>query len=283
MANKTTKKPEAKAKPAAKPAKSATKPAPAARPRGPRALVVAHHESKQALAKSLAESLAREDEDTDIITARLSKASNQQLLRLQRVAETVKKQFGGRAKLIAAIGTAERKSTDKDYLAKLDQLSLPNLLQLATAAQRRALGLDFFGQHLELLLLRGVEFELAAHALDHARTEFCPVLLGIATPAVAVSATGQAAGDQRRAGDTEEGTFEPVFHESLPCMEIGSIRETRWCNRTAAKSFRGGFGVFRFIAARRRQAPAQRRAPQPRSHFAPSLRACWCRHAALPA
>jgi NAD(P)-dependent dehydrogenase (short-subunit alcohol dehydrogenase family) len=139
MANKTTtkKKPEAKA-PAKK---AAAKPAPAAKPaaaRGPHALVIARHTSKEALAKSLAGALAREDEDTDIIAGRLSKASNQQLLRLQQVAETVKKKFGGRDKLIAAIGTAERKSTDKDYLAKLDRLSLPNLLELATAAQRRA-------------------------------------------------------------------------------------------------------------------------------------------------
>src|ERR1700733_9547438 len=130
---KPTKKAATKAEPGSKPA---AKPAPAAR--GPRAAMLARHGSKQALAKSLAEAVARPDEDTDIIAARLGKASNSQLLRLHHVAETVKAKFGGREKLIAAIGPAERKVKDKDYLAKLDTLSLPNLLDLANAAQRRA-------------------------------------------------------------------------------------------------------------------------------------------------
>lgn len=137
------KKPAAKKAAAPKKAEKTTKAAaaaPAAKPaaRGPRAAVIAKHTSKAALAKSLAEVVARADEDTDQIVERLTKASNQQLLRLQHVAETVKKKFGGRDKLIAAIGTAEKKSTDKDYLAMLDTLSLPHLLDLATSAQRRA-------------------------------------------------------------------------------------------------------------------------------------------------
>ncbi len=151
MANKTaTTKTATKATAKAKPAKGAAakgaktekaepaakaKPAPA---RGPRALLVARHGSKEALAKTLAEAVARADEDTDVIADRLRKASNRQLLRLHAVAETVKTKFGGRDKLIAAIGQAERKAKDKDYLAKLETLSLPNLLELATAAQRRA-------------------------------------------------------------------------------------------------------------------------------------------------
>jgi hypothetical protein len=110
----------------------------AANPRHPKARVAAFHGGKVALAKTLAESLAREDEDTDIIADRLNKASNTQLLRLSRVVETVKEKFGSREKLIAAIGNAEHKTKDKDYLAKLDALSLPHLLELATAHQRRA-------------------------------------------------------------------------------------------------------------------------------------------------
>ncbi len=107
-------------------------------PRHPKARVVALHKSKQELAKSLAESIARDDEDTDIIANRLEKASNTQLLRLQHVVETVKEKYGSREKLIAAIGTAEKKSGDKDYLAMLDTLSLPNLLDLARSHERRA-------------------------------------------------------------------------------------------------------------------------------------------------
>jgi|HEX4318239.1 enoyl-[acyl-carrier-protein] reductase (NADH) len=139
----TAKKPAAKATPkktaAAPKAKAAATAAPAAKiVRGPRAAVIAKHKSKAELAKSLADVVASSTDDTDALVARLSKASNQQLLRLQHVAETVKKKFGGRDKLIAAIGTAEKKSKDKDYLAKLEALSLPNLLDLATSAQRRA-------------------------------------------------------------------------------------------------------------------------------------------------
>jgi hypothetical protein len=57
-----------------------------------------------------------------------------QLLRLQQVVATVKAKYGSRAKLIEAIGNASKKSKDKDYLAKLDSFSLPQLLDLAKSA-----------------------------------------------------------------------------------------------------------------------------------------------------
>jgi indole-3-glycerol phosphate synthase len=107
-------------------------------PRHPRARVAAAHGDKASLAKSLAESLARADEDTGVIAERLRTASNTQLLRLQHVVETVKAKYGDRAKLIAKLGDVEHKSKDKDYLAKLDTLSLPNLLDLAQSHERRA-------------------------------------------------------------------------------------------------------------------------------------------------
>ena len=106
--------------------------------RHPRARLVAAYGSKEQLAKTLAATLAREDQDTDILAATLKKASNQQLLRLAQATETVKKKWGNRDKLIAAIGTAQKKSTDKDFLAKLDTYSLPHLIDLATSAERAA-------------------------------------------------------------------------------------------------------------------------------------------------
>jgi hypothetical protein len=75
--------------------------------------------------------LARADEDTGALETRLAKASNAQLLRLQRASQKLKDKYGSRDKLIAAIGTATQKSKDKDYLAKLDSYSLPQLLDLA--------------------------------------------------------------------------------------------------------------------------------------------------------
>ena len=94
--------------------------------------------SKEALAKALSPILAKADEDTDQLEARLKTASNTQLLRLQKVADAVKSKYGSRAGLIEAIGKSESKSKDKDFIAKLETLSLPNLLDIARAADRRA-------------------------------------------------------------------------------------------------------------------------------------------------
>jgi hypothetical protein len=158
MATKKTEKTDKKAP--AKKAKATTRKAPAAKkaatkaapkekkapkepvkmgPRHPRARVLATSQgSKEALAKALAPALTRDDEDTDAVEARLKTASNAQLLRLQRVSETVKQKYGSRDGLIEAIGKSENKTKDKDYLAKLAKLSLPNLLDLAASAERRA-------------------------------------------------------------------------------------------------------------------------------------------------
>jgi len=133
-----TKKAAPKAETKAKAAKAPKAETADAKPRHPRARVAAAHGSKEALAKSLADALAKSDEDSGIIADRLRTASNSQLLRLQHVVETVKAKYGDRAKLIAKIGGAENKSKDKDYLAKLDTFSLPQLLDLAQAHEKRA-------------------------------------------------------------------------------------------------------------------------------------------------
>jgi len=126
--------PKAKAK-----AKPKTKPAPVkVGPRHPMARVIAAHGSKAALAAAIAKALARADQDTGTLESQLKKASNAQLLRLQRATQTLKEKFGDRTKLIAAIGAASNKGKDKDYLAKLDTYSLPQLLDIAAASQRAA-------------------------------------------------------------------------------------------------------------------------------------------------
>lgn len=107
-------------------------------PRHPKARVADAHGSKAALAKAIAPLLARAAEDTGALEVRLQKASNAQLLRLQRATQTLKAKFGDREKLIAAIGAATRKAKDKDYLARLDSYSLPQLLDLAAASSARA-------------------------------------------------------------------------------------------------------------------------------------------------
>ena len=114
--------------------KTETKPA---LPRHPRARLVQLHKSKEELAKSLASSIAGEHDDEGALAERLRVASNSQLLRLSHVVETVHQKYGSRAKLIEAIGTAEKKSSDKDYLARLGTFSLPRLLDLAVSHERR--------------------------------------------------------------------------------------------------------------------------------------------------
>jgi hypothetical protein len=114
------------------PVKKGPKPAPKAQgPRHPKARVAAAHGGKEALAKSLAASLAIGDESASDVESRLKTASNAQLLHLAAVAEKVKAKWGSRDKLIAAIGAAEKKSKDQDFLTKLGSYSLPQLVDLA--------------------------------------------------------------------------------------------------------------------------------------------------------
>jgi hypothetical protein len=124
----------------AAPAEKKEKKAPVAQgPRHPAARVKATSQgSKEAIAKALAPTLAFGDDDKDTVESRLKTASNAQLLRLQKIADQVKQKFGSREGLIEAIGKTEKKSGDKDYIAKLETLSLPNLFDLATSAERRA-------------------------------------------------------------------------------------------------------------------------------------------------
>ena len=136
MATKKTTAAPAPKTPKAPVAQKAAPSAAASGPRHPHGRVVAKHESKASLAKTLAATLAHGDTDATVLESRLARASNQQLLRLQKVSETVKARFGGRDKLIAAISDAHKKSKDKDFVAKLASYSLPQLLALAPAQAR---------------------------------------------------------------------------------------------------------------------------------------------------
>ncbi|MDX2090055.1 MAG: hypothetical protein SFX73_19515 [Kofleriaceae bacterium] len=107
-------------------------------PRHPKARVVAKHGDKAALAKALAPSLVRGEEKADEVEARLKTASNSQLLRLQKAVTTLTSKWGSRDKLIAAIGAAQKKSKDRDFIAKLETYSLPQLIDLGLAADRSA-------------------------------------------------------------------------------------------------------------------------------------------------
>lgn len=139
MASKKTSTKTAAPKAAAKKTAAAPKKAPkaAAKPQGPRhpkGRVTENHKGKAELAKALASSLAFGDDNADTVAGRLKTASNTQLLRLQKVVETVKSKWGSRDKLIAAIAEGGKKSKDKDYVAKLSTYSLPQLVDLARSS-----------------------------------------------------------------------------------------------------------------------------------------------------
>jgi hypothetical protein len=97
------------------------------------------HGTKEKLVSTLVGMLGEqgEGEDAESLKTRLLTASNKQLLHLADVVAEVKKRYGSRDKLIAAIGTAVGQAKDKDYLGKLGSFSLPKLLDLAKAAERR--------------------------------------------------------------------------------------------------------------------------------------------------
>ena len=139
-----TKKTAAAAKPAAKTTKT-TKKAPAAKAEpkakiasGPFARMKALYGSKDKLVEKIAGSLATSGEDEGALKDRLLKASNAQLLKLANVAELVKKQYGGRDKLVDALVKALNRAKDQPFVAKLATFSLPRLYDLARAAERRA-------------------------------------------------------------------------------------------------------------------------------------------------
>ena len=128
--------PKAKATKTAKAPKGAKAVVPAVG--GPLAKLKAAYGSKESLVGKIVEPLAGADEDTDALKERLLHASNKQLLRLASVVETVTKKYGSREKLVVELGKLTNKAKDADYLAKLNSLSLPNLLDMAKSTERRA-------------------------------------------------------------------------------------------------------------------------------------------------
>jgi hypothetical protein len=130
-ASKTTKKAEPKAK--AEKAEPKAKPAPT----GPLARMKALYGTKDKLVDKIADALATDGEDEGALKDRLLKASNAKLLKLATVAEQVKKQYGSRDKLVDALTKAVNRAKDQPYVAKLANMSLPRLYDMARSAERR--------------------------------------------------------------------------------------------------------------------------------------------------
>ena len=94
--------------------------------------------AKDKLVDKLVTLLDRADEPKADLRKRLLAAANGRLLNLHRVATTVKEKFGSRDKLVAQAAALLGHSKDKDFLARLDNQSDARLLDLVTAAERKA-------------------------------------------------------------------------------------------------------------------------------------------------
>ncbi|HTM23086.1 MAG TPA: hypothetical protein VL172_21345 [Kofleriaceae bacterium] len=94
--------------------------------------------SKDKLLDAAVKALADLGEDAAALKERLRLASNQRLMHLVAVGAEVKKAFGTKDKLVAAVVKAANKAKDKDFVARLEAMPLPKLLDLGRAAKRGA-------------------------------------------------------------------------------------------------------------------------------------------------
>ena len=106
--------------------------------KGPLALVKDRFGSKEALIAAV-KKLSTEDLWIDRVDSDkgLDSVPNRKLLRLHDVLAGVKKDFGSRDKLIAAIAAGLGHAKDADYTARLVRYPTPRLLGIWRSVQRR--------------------------------------------------------------------------------------------------------------------------------------------------
>ncbi|HMF40784.1 MAG TPA: hypothetical protein VKQ32_08815 [Polyangia bacterium] len=103
---------------------------------GPLARVKDEFGGKDKLVDKIVGVLDSGDESKDELRKRLLGVSNTKLIRLFSVA-TKTKQAGGHDKLVATTAEKLNRGKDKDYVAKLDELSNGRLLDMLQSAERR--------------------------------------------------------------------------------------------------------------------------------------------------
>jgi hypothetical protein len=107
--------------------------------KSPLTVVKERFKNKQALIDAV-KALATDELWTDKLNEDkgLPRVSNAKLLHLHDVLSAVKKEHGSRAKLIAAILTAEKRTKDEGYKTSLEAKSTPALYQIFRAAKKRS-------------------------------------------------------------------------------------------------------------------------------------------------
>ena len=106
--------------------------------KSPLSLVNETFGAKDKMVDKLVALLDRDEEPKAELRKRLLVAANSKLLNLHRVATAVKERYGSREKLVSQAGSLLGHSKDKDFLARLDNQSDARLLDLVTAAERKA-------------------------------------------------------------------------------------------------------------------------------------------------
>jgi hypothetical protein len=104
---------------------------------GPLARVKEEFGGKDKLVDKIVGVLDSGDESKDELRKRLLGVSNTKLIRLFATA-TKTKQAGGHDKLVAATADKLNRAKDKDYVAKLDELSDARLIDMMQAAEARS-------------------------------------------------------------------------------------------------------------------------------------------------
>ena len=90
--------------------------------------------NKEKLVDTLVASLRKDDSDD--LKERLLKSSNKKLLRLVDASKTVTDKHGSTDQLAEVIAVAKGKGKDRDFIERLQRCSPPQLLDLASSAQK---------------------------------------------------------------------------------------------------------------------------------------------------
>lgn len=101
----------------------------------PLAQVKRLHGSKEKLVDSLVDALGKDagDESPEALKQRLQSSSNKKLLRLAKAISTVNTKHGSKDKLVQTVSAAKGHAKDQDYVAKLQTMSIPRLLDMVNA------------------------------------------------------------------------------------------------------------------------------------------------------
>jgi len=104
----------------------------------PLQVVNEQHGGKEKLVDKLVGLIEKGEEGAEDIKERLRAVSNQKLLRLLEVAETVKEKYGSKEKLTQVVADALGRAKDADYVKRLSGYSPARLLDLAKSLAKKA-------------------------------------------------------------------------------------------------------------------------------------------------